>query len=210
MSVLKCKNLKKAYPGLELLKGIDLDIHNGQSLAIMGPSGVGKSTLLHLLGLLDAPDAGTIEILGQPVKKRDYPLFRNRHIGFVFQAFHLLEDESVLTNVLMPAKIGRLDRKSRALELIERVGLKGREKQLAKHLSGGEKQRVAIARALCNDPDLIFADEPTGNLDEGCSKEIQDLLFQTAWNKALVIVTHDTNLASACDKTLTLNHGLLK
>ena len=210
MSVLKCKQLKKAYPGLQLLKGIDLDIHSGQSLAIMGPSGVGKSTLLHLLGLLDAPDSGEIEILGQTVKKRDYPLFRNRHIGFVFQAFHLLEDESVLTNVLMPAKIGRLDRKARALELIEKVGLKGREKQLAKHLSGGEKQRVAIARALCNDPELIFADEPTGNLDEACSQEIQDLLFKTAWDKGLVIVTHDAQLANACDKILTLNHGLLK
>lgn len=203
MSRLACSQLCKAFGDVQILNKINLEVKD-ESIAIMGPSGVGKSTFLHLLGLLDTPDQGQILINGQSVHKRDYARLRNEHIGFIFQAFHLLEDESVFANVHMPATIAGKNRKQRVLELIDRVGLKGREKQLAKTLSGGEKQRVAIARALCNDPSIILADEPTGNLDAACSEEIHKLLFDQTRGRALVIVTHDPQLADQCDRKLTL------
>ncbi len=202
--ILKATALSKKYPGLKLFDQIDLELKRGESLAIMGPSGVGKSTLLNLIGLLDAPDSGDIEICNQLAKRKNQALLLNRHIGFIFQSFNLLEEESVFTNVIMPARIARKDGKKRAMELIKRVGLEGREHQLAKFLSGGEKQRVAIARALCNDPDLILADEPTGNLDSDNSKLICDLLFEVCKDKALIIVTHDVKVANYCQSSLTL------
>ncbi len=203
--ILKASKLCKSFPGLKLIDDFDLEIQAGESLAIVGPSGSGKSTLLHLLGLLDKPDCGEIEICGEKATPANFANFRNRHIGFIFQTFNLLEEESVLTNVMMPALIARKSGKARALELIERVGLKGRENQLAKLLSGGEKQRVAIARALCNDPDLILADEPTGNLDSENSKMICDLLFDICKDKALIIVTHDVQVANLCIRSITKN-----
>ena len=203
MKHLSCKQLCKAFGDLKILENLDLEV-GAESVAIMGPSGVGKSTLLHILGLLDSPDQGQILINNQIVTKRDHARLRNEHIGFVFQAFHLLEDESVVANVHMPATIARINRKEHVLELIERVGLKGREKQLAKTLSGGEKQRVAIARALCNDPSIILADEPTGNLDASHSEEIHKLLLEQTQGRALVIVTHDPALADRCDRKLLL------
>lgn len=202
--ILKATALSKRYPGLKLFEQIDLELKRGESLAIMGPSGVGKSTLLNLIGLLDTPDSGDIEICNQLAKRKNQALLRNQHIGFIFQSFNLLEEESVFTNVIMPARIARKDGKKRAMELIKRVGLEGREHQLAKFLSGGEKQRVAIARALCNDPDLILADEPTGNLDSDNSKLICDLLFEVCKDKALIIVTHDVKVANYCQSSLTL------
>ena len=211
--VVVAKNLSKSFPGIDLLKQISLEVAPGEAVAIMGKSGEGKSTLLHILGTLEAPSAGDIEIAGQPVRAANTSLLRNRHIGFIFQAFHLMEEETALSNVLMPAKIARKEKQgvARALELLEQVGLTSRKDILVKFLSGGEKQRVAIARALCNDPELILADEPTGNLDHATSQGIHALLIDSAkkLNKALIVVTHDPELAKLCDRTLILKEGHL-
>ena len=183
----------------------------------MGSSGEGKSTLLHILGTLEQPSSGQLEICGQPTDTSSLPSLRNRHIGFIFQSFNLLEEDTVLDNVLMPARIAREPTHSRspayrrALQLLEKVGLSSRIRFLAKLLSGGEKQRVAIARALLNNPDLILADEPSGNLDYGNSQAIHQLLLMLTKEegKTLVIVTHDSELASLCDKTYQLKDGKL-
>lgn len=211
--VLVAKNISKSFPGVDLLKQLSIDVAPGEAVAIMGKSGEGKSTLLHILGTLEAPSQGEIAIAGEPVRSANTSLLRNRHVGFIFQAFHLLEEETALFNVLMPAKIARKEKErlQRALDLLEQVGLTARKDVLVKHLSGGEKQRVAIARALCNDPELILADEPTGNLDHATSQGIHDLLINAAkkWGKALVVVTHDPELAKLCDRTLILKEGHL-
>ncbi len=220
MTILKAKNLKKSfYTPVEvpILKGVDLSIAKGETVAIMGRSGEGKTTLLHILGTLEKPCSGSIEIDGIDVSHFNKATIRNRHIGFVFQSFHLLEDYTALENVLMPARIGRENilRSSpayqRALQLLCDVGLEKRMHFRSKQLSGGEKQRVAIARALCNDPSLILADEPSGNLDSQTSNVIHDLLFKAAreTNKAIIVVTHDPKLASRCDRVLTLQNGRL-
>lgn len=217
--ILKCKNLSKEYKTphfLSLFSGIDLEVYPNESIAIVGRSGEGKSTLLHLLGMLDEPTSGEIELFGKKASYHDHSL-RNKHIGFIFQQFHLLEDYTVLDNILMPAAIGRASvRKGsaaykRAFELIERVGLKGRSHHLARQLSGGEKQRVAIARAFLNDPELILADEPSGNLDRATAEQIHDLLlsFTQTDGKACIIVTHDKELANLCQKQLVLTSGKL-
>lgn len=218
--VLRAKQITKQFltPTLiEVLKGVDVEIKRGESIAIVGKSGEGKSTLLHILGTLESPSSGTIEICGQSTVESSLPLLRNRHIGFIFQSCHLLDDDSVLDNVLMPAKIARqpTHRGSKAyqrvLNLLELVGLKSRANFLTKLLSGGEKQRVAIARALCNDPDLILADEPSGNLDHAHSQEVHSLLIDLArdFNKSLIVVTHDQEFSSLCSKTLLLKDGNL-
>ncbi len=185
----------------------------GQTLAITGKSGEGKTTLLHILGTLESPSSGELAfgLSASPA------VLRNRFIGFVFQTYNLLEDCTVLENVLMPAYIARMQTRkgspayNRALSLLEEVGLQDRIHFPAKLLSGGEKQRVAIARALCNDPELILADEPSGNLDHAHSFAIHQLLIGCAKkrNKALVIVTHDLELAKLCDTTRTLMDGVL-
>lgn len=218
--VLSVTDLRKTFytpSPLEILKGISLEIRQGETVAIMGKSGEGKSTLLHILGTLETPSFGNIEIVGEKATPRSAPRLRNQHIGFIFQSFNLLEEYSVLENVLMPAKIARKSVKSdteaskRALELIEGVGLSSRAHFSAKLLSGGEKQRVSIARALCNDPDIILADEPSGNLDQATSTIIHALLLDSAkaFNKSLIIVTHDRQLAGLCDRILLLKDGLL-
>lgn len=202
---------------IEVLKGISLDIFPGQSVAIMGASGEGKSTLLQILGTLEAPTDGELSISGQKVTKRNAPFLRNRHIGFVFQAFNLLEDYSALHNVLMPALIARRDISKgseaycNALELLDQVGLSQRAHFSTKLLSGGEKQRVAIARALCNNPSLILADEPSGNLDRETAKTIHDRLLYSArtLQKGLILVTHDQQLAALCDFQMRLSQGQL-
>lgn len=201
----------------ELIKGISLEVKSGESIAIMGRSGEGKSTLLNILGTLDEPTTGELFIKGKKVDKNSAPLLRNQHIGFVFQSFNLLEDYTVLQNVLLPAFIGGSDiRKGskayeRAVLLLEEVELGARIGYTTKLLSGGEKQRVALARALCNDPELILADEPSGNLDQTTSCKIHDLLLATAHKhqKALIIVTHNQELASLCQKTYHLKSGKL-
>lgn len=210
--ILSCRKLSKSYATpkpVELFSNIDLDIYPKDTVAIVGRSGEGKSTLLHLLGILDTPTSGTVTLLGEPATYEDHDK-RNRHIGFIFQQFHLLEDYSVLDNVLMPAYIARKKPPhERALSLLERVGLLSHKNHLAKHLSGGEKQRVAIARAFLNDPDLILADEPSGNLDRATADVIHRLLldFAAESNKAVVIVTHDHSFADLCARKYTLSNG---
>ncbi|MFA6118949.1 MAG: ABC transporter ATP-binding protein [Parachlamydiales bacterium] len=213
--VLECKNLHKKFHNpeeLHLLKGIDLTVKRNQSVAIMGSSGIGKTTLLHIFGHLESFESGSLKILHN---KKLSDAVRNKHIGFIFQTYNLLEDLSLLENVLMPAYIGRKDIKKnslaykRAIMLLKEVGLENRKDYLAKDLSGGEKQRAAIARAFCNDPDLILADEPSGNLDDENSKIIHNLLVSSVkkFNKSLIVATHDKQLASLCDQVYLLKDG---
>lgn len=218
--ILKATSITKKFKGPEdvtVLHGISLEVLPGDTIAIVGKSGEGKTTLLHILGTLDAPTSGTVEVCGEIATPQKSPLIRNAHIGFVFQAYHLLEECTVLENVLMPARIGKQDIRPgspahlRAVELLQEVGLSERAHFQAKLLSGGEKQRVAIARALINNPSIILADEPSGNLDHAHSAVIYDLLLSEAHNrnKALVVVTHDLTLASQCKKTYSLQDGKL-
>ena len=219
-NILEAEKIFKSYyhpSKSDILKGIDLTVAEGESIAIMGTSGEGKTTLLHILGTLEKACQGSIKISGKDISTYKKTLIRNKHIGFIFQFFHLLEDSTVLENVLMPAKIARVNTGkgsqayNTALSLLDHVGLIKHIEQHAKTLSGGEKQRVAIARALINDPDIIFADEPTGNLDSQNSELISDLLieFNREKHKALVLVTHDHKLASRLDKQYQLIDGCL-
>jgi len=218
--LLTAKNLRKTFHSpnpIEILKGIDLEVIRGETVAILGRSGQGKSTLLQILGTLENPSDGSLTIAGQEVTVFNKSRIRNRNIAFVFQSFHLLEDYTALENVLMPARIARADlsaqspARRRATELLELVGLESRAHFNTKLLSGGEKQRVAIARALCNNPDILFADEPSGNLDKQTSQAIHELLlnFAKKENKALILVTHDLDLARLCDKRYILEAGHL-
>lgn len=219
--VLEAKGIHKAFyrpVKVSLLQGVNLQVCAGESVAIMGRSGEGKSTLLQVLGTLETACRGTLTIAGQPVSVFTRSRLRSRHIGFVFQSFHLLEDYTVLENVLMPARIARKSvakgsaAYQRACELLERVGMSKRMHFHTKLISGGEKQRVALARALCNDPELIFADEPSGNLDQDNSRRIHDLLLSLAHDdgKAIVIVTHDPELARLCQTRYQLSGGVLQ
>lgn len=220
MLKIKASQIKKRFETptpIEVLKGIDLEITGGESIAIMGKSGEGKSTLLHILGTLEKPTSGSLEICGRDCAQTSLPLLRNKEIGFIFQNYNLLEDYTALENLLMPAKIGRMTTSigsqahTRALWLLEKVELKERSAFPAKLLSGGEKQRVAIARALMNDPSILLADEPSGNLDQIHSEEIHTLLLGLCreFEKTLLIVTHDQELAALCDRTLHLKEGYL-
>ncbi len=216
-TILEASNLKKSFSNptkVEVIGGLSLALKSGESIAIMGASGEGKSTLLNLLGTLESPDSGEISICGESVCRRKAPKMRNRHIGFIFQSFHLLEEATALENTLMPAKIGRQNSskaKKRALQLLEELGIEKRAHFPAKLLSGGEKQRVAIARALMNNPEILLADEPTGNLDHENSETIHHLLIHYAkkHGKGLIVVTHDPALAALCDRKLTLESGSL-
>lgn len=219
--VLEARQIVKsfAHPAtVDLLRGISLQVHAGESIAIMGRSGEGKSTLLQILGTLDAPCQGSIHIAGVAVNRTNADQVRNSHIGFVFQAFNLLEDYSALDNVLMPARIARRNTArgseayERACQALERAGLAHRMHFNAKLLSGGEKQRVGIARALANQPTLLLADEPSGNLDRHHAQIIQTLLLSSARDdgKAVVIVTHDNELARCCDRQYQLQEGRLE
>ncbi len=218
--ILQACNIHKRFKkplDLYLLKGIDLTVKRGESAAIVGKSGQGKSTLLHILGTLESSTTGDLLIGGEKVSFINKSRIRNKQLAFIFQSFHLFEDFSVLDNILMPAKIARQDTHpgsdahQKAMEDLVAVGLEKRAHFHAKLLSGGEKQRVAIARALCNDPDLIFADEPTGNLDDETSAQIQELLLNCVKknNKALVVVTHDTAFANKCHTCYNLENGIL-
>lgn len=219
--ILKAEKISKYYntpSPLCVLKEISLEIKQGETIAILGPSGIGKSTLLNILGTLEKPSSGSLEIAGHSLNQSNLAKIRNDHIGFIFQFYHLLEEYTSLDNVLMPAKIGRRPVSSnsssfkRALMLLEKVEMSHRSSFLTKLLSGGEKQRIAIARALCNDPAIILADEPTGNLDEYNSRLIHTLLIECAkeFNKALIVVTHNQELAKLCDKRFLLKEGVLE
>lgn len=206
--ILRAKNIYKSYPKVKVLSGISLTVAPGETLAICGRSGEGKTTLLHILGTLEEPDSGELEIAGQRLTRANASTLRNQQIGFVFQAYNLLEDFTTLENVLMPARIARHPiSRQKGLELLSLVGLQDRADFPAKHLSGGERQRAAIARALCNNPNLILADEPSGNLDRANAKKIGEILISL--KKSLILVTHDPDLAALCDKQYLLKEGCL-
>jgi lipoprotein-releasing system ATP-binding protein len=218
--LLSAKNIYMAYSGVkpvEVIKDLSLEVFKGETIAITGKSGSGKSTLLNILGTLEHPTSGKVTLCGHDTQGSASSIIRNKHIGFIFQSFHLLDDFSLLDNVLMPAKIGRkqVGRNSesykRALSLLDQVGLSEQIDCPTKILSGGEKQRACLARALCNNPDLIFADEPTGNLDSANTEIVASLLIKSAkeGGKTLILVTHDEDLAKMCDKTFHLKDGFL-
>lgn len=219
-TIIEAKSITKKFfnpTSIDILNDVSLTVNGGESIAIMGRSGEGKSTLLQILGTLEPATSGELIISGKKVSSYNTASIRRNHIAFVFQSYHLLEDYSVLDNILMAARIDRRPTykgsKSyqRANELLELVGLSSRRDFDTKLLSGGEKQRVSIARALCNDPDLILADEPSGNLDKETALIIHDLLISFAknQNKALILVTHNDSLANLCDKKYELkNHAL--
>lgn len=215
--MLIAKGLRKKYGQLDVLKGIDLEINTGEIVSIVGSSGAGKTTLLQLLGTLDRPDAGEISLNGiNPFQLSSKALaqFRNQQIGFVFQFHQLLPEFSALENVIMPALIGGIptgEAKKRGLELLERLGLADRSSHQPTALSGGEQQRVAVARALMNNPKVIFADEPSGNLDSKNAAELHQLFFDLRrdMGQTFVIVTHNNQLAEMADRTLVMSDGYL-
>lgn len=218
-NVLIAKDIKKSFPSVEgvsnILNGVNLTLEKGKSLAIMGASGEGKTTLLHILGGLETPTSGIVTINDRIITSKNAAEIRNLNIGYIFQTYNLLEDLTAIENIVMPAKIKRdISKKSysKALDLLQKINLENRKDHLAKSLSGGEKQRVAIARAFCNDPEIILADEPTGNLDHHNSISIHNLLFSFIKDrmKSLIIVTHDKELASMCDNIHILKDGFLK
>ncbi len=214
--MILAKNIKKSYGDLQVLKGIDLEIKKGEIVSIVGPSGAGKTTFLQILGTLSRPDSGQILFDNNEVNKyKDKQLagFRNSNIGFVFQFHHLLPEFTALENVCIPAFIGKVSRdkaEKKAKEILTFINLDHRIDHKPKELSGGEQQRVAVARALINEPSVIFADEPSGNLDSENKMELHNLLLslRVKYNPSIVIVTHDNSLANMADRKLTMKDGL--
>lgn len=213
---IEAHDIHKSFGQLEVLKGIDFSADKAETVSIMGASGTGKSTLLQILGTLSTPDSGSLMIDGEDVLKlRSDALasFRGRKIGFVFQAHHLLPEFTALENVMIPALIAGTaasTAKAEALRLLGSLGLKDRASHKPAELSGGEQQRTAIARAIINRPSVLFADEPTGNLDSATKQEIHKVFFdlRDSIGQTIVIVTHDPQLASLCDRRLEMKDGL--
>lgn len=221
MSLLETREVTRTYgkgaSKFDALRGISLQINQGESVAIIGKSGSGKSTLMHIMALLDHPTSGSVWLNDEPtakIKARDLNKLRNKTFGFVFQQFFLNAQDSVLENVMLPMKIAGITGKKRreaALKAIKAVGLENKANNKANALSGGQKQRVCIARALVNDPQIIFADEPTGNLDSGTGEMVENILFNLNKEKGitLIIVTHDPDLANKCERQIQIKDGLL-
>ena len=215
--ILKAENIHKHYGNLEVLKGVSMGINEGEMVAIVGASGAGKSTLLHLLSTLDTIDKGEVYFKNKALSKLNkYDLnnLRNKTFGFIFQFHHLLPEFTAIENICIPAWIANTSKKqstTRAMELLERMGLGNRAEHKPSELSGGEQQRVAIARALMNKPSIIFADEPTGNLDSSNAEEVNKLFLELKkeLNQTFVIVTHNEGLAKLADRVIHMRDGYL-
>lgn len=213
--IIQTQNIHKKYGQLEVLKGIDISIAKGEVVSIVGASGAGKTTLLQIIGTLDTPDSGKIKINDSEItalSQKQLAAFRNRHIGFVFQFHHLLPEFTAIENVCMPAFIAgtkKSDAEKKALDLLTYLNLKDRLDHKPSELSGGEQQRVAVARALVNNPSVVLADEPSGNLDSAHAKELHELFFKLRkeFNQAFVIVTHNEELAGMTDRKLVMKDG---
>ncbi len=216
--ILSARNIHKYYGTLHVLQGVDLDIHAGEIVSMVGPSGSGKSTLLHILGTLDEPAEGEIRLKDRELhslKGKTLASFRNRHIGFVFQFHHLLPEFTALENVCIPGWIsgaGKSSIEGRARQLLEILGVGHRMDNKPAAMSGGEQQRVAVCRALINSPDIIFADEPTGNLDSANAKELHRLFFELRekFNQTFLIVTHNETLAEMSDRVVRMQDGKIR
>jgi lipoprotein-releasing system ATP-binding protein len=215
--MLKATGIRKSYRSIDVLKGVDLEIQKGELIAIVGASGAGKSTLLHILGSLDIPDGGSLSINGQDVFSQRPDMlaeFRNKNLGFVFQFHNLLAEFTALENVMIPgfiAKRNEVDVKQEAMRLLALLGLTSRVTHKPSELSGGEQQRVAVARALINSPLIIFADEPSGNLDSKNASELHQLFFQLRdeLNQTFVIVTHNPEFAAMANRILEIKDGVI-
>ena len=216
--MIKLEGITKSFGSLQVLKGIDLEINKGEIVSIVGPSGAGKTTLLQIMGTLDEPDAGTVQIDGTVVswmKEKELSAFRNKNIGFVFQFHQLLPEFMALENVMIPALIAGVSSKEandRAMKILDFMGLVDRASHKPNELSGGEKQRVAVARALINDPAVILADEPSGSLDTHNKEDLHQLFFdlRDRLGQTFVIVTHDEGLAKITDRTVHMVDGMIK
>ncbi len=216
-SMIRLRDITKSFGSLQVLKGIDLDIAQGEIVSIVGPSGAGKTTLLQIMGTLDKPDTGTVEIEGTDVSHMSQARlskFRNQKIGFVFQFHQLLPEFTALENIMIPAFIGGMgkrDARRRAEELLSFMGLSDRAQHKPNELSGGEKQRVAVARALVNAPAVVMADEPSGSLDTKNREELHQLFFdlRKQFGQTFVIVTHDESLAALTDRTIHMRDGVI-
>ncbi len=214
--IIEAHGIRKSFGTLEVLKGIDFTAARGETVSITGASGAGKSTLLQILGTLSSPDGGSLSIDGQDVlslRSDELAAFRGRRVGFVFQAHHLLPEFTALENVMIPALIAGTpshQARRKALGILESLGLSARLEHKPSELSGGEQQRTAIARAIINDPAVLLADEPTGNLDSATKQEIHRVFFdlRDRLGQTIVIVTHDPELASLCDRCLKMRDGL--
>ena len=215
MGILEAKNITKSYGQLQVLKGVDLTINKNDIVSIVGASGAGKSTLLHILGTLDTPDNGDLTIQSkriQNMKTNELASFRNKEIGFVFQFHNLLPEFTAFENICMPGYIGRRNSRkveNKAIQLLKYLGIGERATNKPSELSGGEQQRVAVARALVNEPSIIFADEPSGNLDSKNAYELHQLFFQlkNEFGQTFVIVTHNEELASMADRKIEIKDG---